>query len=257
MIQETEEITHVWRESPASRVPPSELILVTDFDGTLAEIVPDPDAAHASPDALEALQELVMLLADVVVLSSRRPDQLEVLVPISGVRLIGDSGLAMPRHAQREALDRFNGEVSRLLERIPGAWLEAKPASTAVHFRKAALSGDEMLALLRPLLEGAKLSAALGRKVVEVHAPKVGKGSALAALLPGEDPAGVVCFGDDENDRSMFEYVSGLDVPHLVVGVWSAEAPHDLFERCDLVVQGPAGATAVLCEIADWARAAG
>ena len=256
MIQETEEITPVWQESPASRVPPSELILVTDFDGTLAEIVPDPAAARARPDALEALQELVMLLADVVVLSSRRPDQLEALVPISGVRLIGDSGLAMPRHAQREALDRFNGEASRLLERIPGAWLEAKPASTAVHFRKAALNGEEMLALLRPLLEGAKLSAALGRRVVEVHAPKVGKGSALAALLPGEDPAGVVCFGDDENDRSMFDYVSGLDVPHLVVGVWSAEAPDDLFDRCDLIVPGPAGATAVLCQIAEWARAA-
>src|SRR5690242_16804321 len=122
MIQETEEITDVWQESPASRVPPSELIVVTDFDGTLAEIVPDPAGARARPDALEALQELVTLIADVVVLSSRRPDQLEALVPISGVRLIGDSGLAMPRHAQRESLDRFNAEASRLLERIPGAW---------------------------------------------------------------------------------------------------------------------------------------
>ena len=255
MIQEIEDITHVWQGSPAACVPPSELILITDFDGTLADVVPDPAAARARPDALEALHELVTLLADVIVLSSRRPEQLEALVPISGVRLIGDSGLALPRHSQRESLDRFNGEASRLLERIPGSWLEAKPASTAVHFRNAEMSGDEMLSLLKPLLEGAKLSAALGRRVVEVHAPKVGKGSALAALLPGEDPAGVVCFGDDENDRSMFEYVAGLDIPHLVVGVWSAEAPHDLFDHCDLVVAGPAGATAVLCEIAEWARA--
>ncbi len=112
-----------------------------------------------------------------------------------------------------------------------------------------------MLALLRPLLDGARLSAWLGRKVVEVHAPKAGKGSALAALLPGEDPGGIVCFGDDENDRSLFEYVSALDIPHMAVGVWSAEAPPDLFERCDLVVPGPAGATAVLREIVEWARA--
>jgi hypothetical protein len=84
----------------------------------------------------------------------------------------------------------------------------------------------------------------------------VGKGSALAALLPGEDPAGVICFGDDENDRTMFDYVSGLDVPHLVVGVWSAEAPRDLFATCDLVVQGPGGAIAVLREVLRWARAA-
>ena len=137
MIQETEqEITHAWQGSSVAQVPPGELILVTDFDGTLAEIVPDPSAARARPEALEALRELVPLLADVIVLSSRPPAQLETLVPVHGVRLIGDSGLALPRHAQKEALDRFNAETSRLLERIPGAWIEVKPASTAVHFRK-------------------------------------------------------------------------------------------------------------------------
>ena len=255
MIQETDEITHVWLSSPASRVPPGELVLVTDFDGTLAEIVPDPSAARARAEALEALQEAVTLLADVIVLSSRPGTQLESLVPISGVRLIGDSGIALPRHAQREALDRFNADAERLLQRIPGAWLEAKPASTAVHFRNTDMTGEQMLALLRPLLDGARLTALLGRKVVEVHAPKAGKGSALAALVPGEDPGGIVCFGDDENDRSLFEYVNALDIPHMAVGVWSAEAPHDLFERCDLVVPGPEGATAVLREIVEWARA--
>ena len=255
MIQETDEITHVWLSSPASRVPPGELVLVTDFDGTLAEIVPDPSAARARAEALEALQEAVTLLADVIVLSSRPGTQLESLVPISGVRLIGDSGIALPRHAQREALDRFNADAERLLQRIPGAWLEAKPASTAVHFRNTDMTGEQMLALLRPLLDGARLTALLGRKVVEVHAPKAGKGSALAALVPGEDPGGIVCFGDDENDRSLFEYVNALDIPHMAVGVWSAEAPPDLFERCDLVVHGPAGATAVLREIVEWARA--
>ncbi len=112
-----------------------------------------------------------------------------------------------------------------------------------------------MISLLQPLLDGARLEAAVGRKVIEVHAPKAGKGSALAALLPGEDPGGVVCFGDDENDRSMFEYISSLDIPHMCIGVWSPEAPPNLFDRCDLVVPGPAGATAVLQEIVEWAKA--
>lgn len=254
MIQQTEEIASAWLDSAPARVPPGELILVTDFDGTLAEVVPDPTAARARPEALEALQELVMLLADVIVLSSRPLSQLEPLMPISGVRLIGDSGLVLPRHAQKEALDHFNAEATRLLSGIHGAWLEAKPASTAIHFRNTDMSGDEMLALLRPLLDGARLAAALGRKVVEVHTPKAGKGSAMAALLPHEDPGGVVAFGDDENDRSLFEYVSALDIPHLAVGVWSPEAPRDLFERCDLIVPGPAGAARVLWEIVDWAK---
>src|SRR5881409_2149228 len=249
MIQETDQITHAWMQSPLARIQPAEVVLVTDFDGTLAEIVQDPAGASARPEALAALSELVRLLADVIVLSSRPPAQLETLVPISGVRLIGDSGLALPRHAQKEALDRFNFDTSRLLQRVPGAWLEAKPASTAVHFRNTDMTGGQMLALLRPLLEGARLGAALGRKVVEVHAPKAGKGSAMAALVPAEDPGGIVCFGDDENDRSLFEYASTLDIPHMSVGVWSVEAPADLFERCDLVVPGPEGAAAVLREL--------
>jgi trehalose-phosphatase len=253
-MQTTEQITSAWQQSAVAQVPPSEVILVTDFDGTLAEVVDDPALAAARPEALQALNELVPLLADLVVLSSRAPEQLEKLVPIQGVRLIGDSGLAIPRKSQKEALDRFSMEAAKLLERIPGAWLEVKPASTAIHFRNTNLTGEEMLAMLQPLLDGARLSAALGRKVVEVHAPNAGKGSALAALLPGEDPWGVVCFGDDENDRSMFEYVSSLVMPHMCVGVWSPEAPKDLFARCDIVVAGPAGAAAVLQEIAEWAK---
>src|SRR2546423_1061452 len=254
MIQEAQEITRAWDRSPVAQVPPGELILVTDFDGTLADIVPDPARTRARPEGLEALQELVRLLADVIVLSSRPPAQLQALVPIDGVRLIGDSGLAIPRHAQKEALDRFNTEVARLLERIPGAWIEVKPASTAIHFRNTNKDGEEMLELLRPALEGARLAAYLGRKVIEVHAPKAGKGSALAALIPSEDPGGVVCFGDDENDRSMFEYICNLDIPHTCVGVWSPEAPSGLFDRCDMVVPGPAGAAAVLEEIVEWAK---
>jgi trehalose 6-phosphate phosphatase len=253
MLQ-TNELLGAWRNSPVAKVPPSEVVLVTDFDGTLADIVPDPAQTVARPEALQALSRLVRLLADVIVLSSRTNPQLEALVPISGVRLIGDSGLATPRHAHKEALDRFNLDVAVLLERIPGAWLEVKPASSAVHFRSTNLGGEEMLALLQPLIEGRPLAAYLGRKVIEVHAPKAGKGSALAALLPGEDPGGVVCFGDDENDRSMFEYISSLDLPHMCVGVSSPEAPAHLFDRCDLVVSGPEEAAAFLNEIVEWAE---
>jgi trehalose 6-phosphate phosphatase len=255
MILEADQITHVWKESAVARIQPSEVLLVTDFDGTLAEIVQDPAGARARPDAIAVLSELVALLADVVVLSSRPPAQLETLVSVPGVRLIGDSGLALPRHALKEALDRFNADAGKLLERIPGAWLEVKPASTAIHFRNTDMTGQQMLAFMQPLLDGARLAAAPGRKVIEVHAPRAGKGSALAALIPSEDPGAVVCFGDDENDRSMFEYVCSLDFPHMCVGVWSPEAPPNLFDRCELVVPGPAGATAVLTEIVEWAKA--
>src|ERR1700730_4660135 len=149
MLQ-TGEIVAAWRNSVASSVPPSELVLVTDFDGTLADIVPDPAQTVARPEALQALSRLVRLLADVIVLSSRTTAQLEQLIPISGVRLIGDSGRHTPRHAQQETLQRFNDDVAVLLERIPGAWLEVKHASSAIHFRNTTLIGEEMRAFIKP-----------------------------------------------------------------------------------------------------------
>ena len=158
MLQ-ADELIGAWRNSPVAAVPPSEVVLVTDFDGTLADIVPDPALTVARPEALQALSRLVRLLADVIVLSSRTHEQLDALVPISGVRLIGDSGLAIPRHAHKEALDRFNSDVAVLLDGIAGAWLEVKPASSALHFRNTNLSSDEMLALVQPLLDRRPLAA--------------------------------------------------------------------------------------------------
>ena len=47
---ELDEIAEVWRRSPVSAIDPSELLLVTDFDGTMAEIGPDPARSNAIPE---------------------------------------------------------------------------------------------------------------------------------------------------------------------------------------------------------------
>ena len=252
-IVRTKEIAEVWYESPVSSVPSRELVLVTDFDGTLADVVSDPLQAVALPEAIAALRRLVQLIAEVIVLSSRTKTELESLVPIPGLRLIGDSGLALSSPAQKRALERFNAEVAHLLAGIHGAWIEIKPASSAVHYRNTQRSGEEVMAVLRPVIDETGLDAASGRKVIEVHWPQEGKGSALSAMLPGLKPGGVVCFGDDENDRSMFDVVSRLTIPHMCVGVDSPEAPAGLFDGCDLVVAGPSEAATVMTVIAEWA----
>jgi trehalose 6-phosphate phosphatase len=249
----TNEAAEVWRRSPLASVPPGDVVLVTDFDGTLAEVVIDPLQAAALPEALAALRRLVPLLGEVIVLSSRTNTELESLVPIPGLRRIGDSGRALATPTQRRALERFNAEAAHLLAAIPGAWIEIKPASSAIHFRNTQSSGEEIIALLRPLIDETGLAAAAGRKVIEVHWPQEGKGTALIALLPQLNPGGLVCFGDDENDRSMFEVVSGLAIPHMCVGVDSPEAPAGLFNQCDLVVSGPPDAAAVMTLIVEWA----
>lgn len=247
------DVAAVWPRSSLAGIRPEELLLVSDFDGTLAEIVPEPTLAAALPESLHALRRLAPLLAKVVILSSRTYPELAGLVSIPGAMLIGDSGLPPPSRQELDALRTFNAEAAKRLGSTPGAWIEIKPASSAVHFRNAPISGREVLDLLRPLIEQTGLYGGLGRKVIEVHSPHARKGDALADLLARLGPGGLVCLGDDENDRSVFEEANKASLPHLCVGVGSAEAPRDLFEHCDLIVEGPAEASAFLRSIVDWA----
>lgn len=252
---ELDDIAAVWRKSPVAAISPKELMLVTDFDGTLADIGPDPVRTIASPGALDALRRLSLLLKQVVVLSSRTSPDLTRLVPVKGVRLIGDSGLPPPSPDEKRALGRFNSEAAKLLGSVPGTWIEIKPASTTVHLRNAQITGEEAMALLRPLLEATDLSGAQGRRVIEVHTRFAGKGTALAALLDEIDPGGVICMGDDENDRAAFEVLSAHAIPHLCIGVSSPEVPPALFARCDVVLDSPQQATEFLQMLADWGSA--
>ncbi|HSS93046.1 MAG TPA: trehalose-phosphatase [Candidatus Dormibacteraeota bacterium] len=257
MRAELAEIADTWRKSPVSTIPPRELMLVTDFDGTLAEVGPDPAKTVAVPGSLDALRRLSKVLQQVVVLSSRTSTDLQRLVPVEGVRLIGDSGLPPPTPDEKRALERFNDEAARLLAQFPGGWIEKKPASTTVHLRNAQIAGEEAMALLRPVIKATGLSGSQGRKVIEVHTRFGGKGTALSALLDEIEPVGVVCMGDDENDRSAFELLSARGIPHMTIGVSSPEVPADLFARCDVVFDGPERVAAFLRVLADWAEQEG
>ena len=50
---------------------PSETLIATDFDGTLAPIVGDPEEAYADPEAVAALGRLGKLVGAVVVITGR------------------------------------------------------------------------------------------------------------------------------------------------------------------------------------------
>jgi trehalose 6-phosphate phosphatase len=246
----------VWRRSPVSSLRPRDIVLVTDFDGTLAEIASDPTEAHILPASLGALRRLAMLLRRVAVLSSRPTADLERMLPLRGIDLIGDSGVIDITPDERARLDRFNIKAAQLLSGFAGVWLEIKPGGTAVHHRRAQVSPGEIVVLIKPLLESTHLEAQPGRRVIEVLPRDHPKGHALAALVGRRRPEGVVCLGDDENDRPMFDYLARSDRPHLAVGVASDEAAADLFARCDLVVAGPDGASRFLTMLAEWATGA-
>lgn len=232
---------------------PAGLLIASDFDGTLSEIVPQPSSARPLPVSINALRRLVTLVKAVAVISGRSTAALEELLPIDGLIRLGDYGLGEAGTQERLALAAFNADAGPLLAGRPGVRLEAKPGSSSVHHRGADLDPGELLRQVAALAERHGLAARSGREVVEVTPARARKEVALERLLEEIRPGAVLFAGDDTGDRGCFELLSGLELPHLAVGVASAEAPESLFAACDLVVAGPGELGSLLSRIAGWA----
>jgi trehalose 6-phosphate phosphatase len=228
---------------------PTELLVASDFDGTLSPIVARPEAARPLPTAVTAIERLVALGAQVAVISGRSLEVLRRVLPMRGVTLLGDYGLEAPDEREKEALAAFNARAEEAFTGVEGVVVEPKPGSTSVHYRDNPAAGEAVYERLVPLARGLGLRATEGRMVVEVRPAAADKGLALQRLLDRLRPRALVFAGDDEGDRTAFAAATGLR--HLVVGVGSGEVAADLFEDCDAVVAGPAEWALLLAAIAD------
>lgn len=231
-------------------------MLVSDFDGTLSEIVPSPDEARPVDGAVAVLETLARTLLKVAILSSRSTKQLRLLLPVAGVELMGDYGLRGLAEQDAEKLREFNALASRAISTWPGVHLESKPGSTSVHYRAAPVARASLAETLVPLAEQMGLLAAFGRAVLEVRPRVADKSTSAARLVREVQPQGVIYLGDDENDRAVFELLTRLPVQHFSVGVASGEVRRELFTACDLIVDAPAEAVELLSQLAGWAEAA-
>ena len=183
--------------------------LFLDFDGTLAEIGPDPDAIHL-PEAthlhLEALS--ARLNGALALLSGRDLRDLAARTP-SGVWRLGGHGLETlppgdapppPPPPPPELILASLREAARL----PGVRLELKGPVAALHYRAAPDAGPACLAAAEA---AARLApghvAQAGKMVVEVKPASAHKGTALRRLMQMPPFAGrrPVMLGDDTTDE--------------------------------------------------------
>jgi trehalose 6-phosphate phosphatase len=222
---------------------PGRLLVVADFDGTLAAVALDPMAARIEPLGRSALRRLAGLAATrpqrlkVVVLSGRTVSDVAARVRVGGIEYHGDHGLQtgfLPRGVPAERLGAqcdpaharladgaraLAAAVSTTLGRPDWLFVEDKGPSIAFHFR-AAPDPDLAAALV-----GAAVEAGLadqprdgyqsgfvrfdGRRIVELRpAGAGGKGATMARLLaPGSFDAAIV-LGDDRSDAEAFAAVA-------------------------------------------------
>jgi trehalose 6-phosphate phosphatase len=196
------------------------LLLVSDFDGTLAPIVNNPADARALPAAAEALIALAAVPSTAVALVSGRA--LGVLRELSGmpaeVHLVGSHGAEFD--VTGFALDIDEAELSRIiaeLEQIaagrPGVAVETKPASVALHVRNAsAADGEAALAAARDASAAWDAHTTEGKAVIEFAVIVTDKGEAVDTLRDQAAATAVIFLGDDVTDEKAFRRMRNGDI---------------------------------------------
>lgn len=204
--------------------------LFLDFDGTLVDIAPTPEAVVASPGLIDLLRELEAWTRGATAVLTGRPLAFvdAVLAPL---RLFGAgqhgaelrSAAGETTVAPISALDPVRTRLAAMAMDWPeGARIEDKGLALAVHFRACPQAGPEIDVAV------ADAAAALGdrfhlrrsKMVVEVTLAGTSKGRALARLmeLPPFHGRTPVVFGDDTTDDDAFDAARALGGLSFQVG---------------------------------------
>ncbi|WP_448330208.1 trehalose-phosphatase [Streptomyces sp. DSM 41534] len=252
---------------------PGRAVVGFDFDGTLAEIVPDPDQARAHPGAVPALSRLAPKVRSAAVITGRPAevavryggfagaeglDGLVVLGLYGAERWDAASG-ALQAPEPHPGVAAVQAELPAVLEEhgaSQGTWIEDKGRAVAVHTRRAEdpqATFERLRAPLHALAERHGLIVEPGRLVLELRPPGMDKGVALMEYVRRTGAETVLYAGDDLGDLAAFAAVERLraeGVPGVLVCSGSTEVT-ELAKRADLVVDGPAGVVELLSALAD------
>ena len=203
------------REPDGPELPdPQRTALFLDFDGTLVEIAPRPDAVRLDPEMEEALGRLhARTNGRIAIVSGRSLAELERIIPnYSGV-LVGSHGAesridgtyAVVEEGESAAFRTSRDRLRDWVDDHDGVLLEEKPASLVLHYRQAPerqSACSDILAALAEDMPGFVVRPS--KMAVELMPEAVSKERAVLDLLKDWRDRVPVAIGDDRTDEDMF-----------------------------------------------------
>lgn len=252
----------------AVRAEPARAAIITDFDGTLSPIVAEPASARPLPGVVDVLHALAARYARVAVVSGRpvaflrdrleldrRPPTTLFVSGLYGIEWLGDDG-ELRVHETAAGYRPLIDELATRAEAAapPGVHVERKGLSLTIHVRTA----PDQEGWARSWAEAAAATEGLAlhpaKRSYELRPPvALDKGTVVDGLVAG---AAAACFlGDDHGDLPAFDALDRLrasaGAATVRVAVRSPEAPAELLERADLIVDGPEGSLELLRSLLD------
>lgn len=215
---------------------PANTALFLDFDGTLAEIVDDPEAVTIHPGLRDLLAGLEVGTAGALAIVTGRAIRdidrflAPLTLPVAGVHGLERrtaSGEMMTGSFNEATLDIVRCRLEAALEELPGTAIESKPGSLALHYRRhPELAKQAMEAVHRAVdgLEG--MDILHGKMVVEVKTGNATKADAVAAFMREDPFAGRIPLfaGDDVTDEHAFGEVARLGGVSIKIGAGQTAA---------------------------------
>lgn len=207
--------------APRLTESPGGVFLFSDFDGTLAPIVPDPALAQMRPELRKLLVDLagrpgfrIAIVSGRALADLRRHSGLKNLIYSGNHGLeIDGPGIAFVHPSSLETRPQMAAlaeTLSRRLAQIDGVWVENKGLTLAVHYRLArggfhAEVGKQVESAIEQTRHGFRVTP--GLKVLDIR-PGVNwhKGDAVAWIRKACDglEAATIYLGDDTTDEEAF-----------------------------------------------------
>lgn len=195
-------------------------LLLLDYDGVLAPIMPLPEQAAPSKKTYQLLKELAEDGRNTCVVISGRPhDTLEEWLGSLPLAFAAEHGLWRRElrsswEFARSVSTDWKPAVKEVMQRyehtMSGSFIEEKYAGLALHYRNVTLKDTSsminlLLRDLEPLAAQLKLTILNGKKVVEVIPDGIDKGTAAKFWLGAKKWDFILGAGDDETDEALFK----------------------------------------------------
>lgn len=233
------------RNSPPAPPPLAQLAddpggwaLFLDFDGTLVDIAPTPDAIVVPTELHALLQTLAYRFGKALAIVTGRA-LADLDRRLGGLRLpaVGQHGAELRMDPEKgaefvsggPALDAARRRVREFSRRYPAVLVEDKGAAVALHFRADPDAGAAVRALAAQIASESHgaLEVTPGKAVCEIRPAGADKGAALRTFLGSAPFSGrrPLVVGDDFTDEAAFAAALAAEGSAVKVGTGTTRAP--------------------------------
>lgn len=226
---------------------------VTDVDGTLSEIVPEPDAAIIDDDILDLLNIMKNKFQLLVFITGRTIKNVRNMINIPGALYVGNHGMEYQKNSkiisdpQTSHFKTEIGEIEKKLRNnlnLSGIIFENKKTSLTIHYRmhkNQEMARISILNEIKLLNISKEFKISEGKKIIEIK-PLSGnnKGTIIHRIVEDYKIKQMIYCGDDITDIDAFKAIELLNLKTsfkgISIAVLSNETPSSVLDNAHYYV---------------------